>query len=132
MGYPMKAISVLSVAATLIVGLSACGTYGVASSKEQRDAGITELEKRGFEDPTFVTDQYGNTDEMRFNAKVDNCRVLISIRETGALDYVDASWSDEQFKKVRSMSGGSMSSIVNASFIRTYGNELGWAHCLKK
>lgn len=126
-----KAVSVLSASAILIMGLSACGQAGIPSSDEQRNAVIAELEKRGFKDPTFVTDEYGRANEMRFDAKVGECRIFISRSGDGDFNYMDNSWSEEQVKKVREMSGGSMSSIVNASFIETYGNELGWAHCLK-
>jgi hypothetical protein len=128
----MKAVSVLIAATTVAIGLSACGTMGISSSDDQRKAAIVELEKRGFEDPTFITDEYGRADEMRFSAKVGECRVMLSVTNSGVFDYLDNSWSEEQLKKVREMSGGSLSSVVNASFIRTYGKELGWAHCLNK
>lgn len=127
-----KAVAALSTSAILVLGLSACGQAGIPSSDDQRNAVVAELEKRGFEDPTFVTDQYGRTDEMRFNAKVGECRVFISRSGGGDFSYLDNSWSEDQVKKVRELSGGSMSSIVNASFIHKYGNELGWAHCLNK
>lgn len=125
-----RAVSVLTASATLIVGLSACGTAGIASSDDQRKAISVELEKRGFEDPTFVTDNYGRNDEIRFDVKVGNCRLLVSRTGSGDFGYRDTSWNDEQLKKVRELSGGSLSSVVNASFIKAYGKELGWAHCL--
>ena len=126
-----RAVSVLSATAALIVGLSACGMRGVASSDEQRKAAVVELEKRGFEDPVFVADDTTNReDEMRFDAKAGNCRLLISRNANGDFGYRDTSWSEDQVKKVRELSGGSISSAVKASFIKTYGKELGWAHCL--
>lgn len=130
MGKPMRAVPGLFVMTIAMIGLSACGTSGVSSSDEQRKSAVMELEKRGFEDPTFVTDQYGRTDEMRFTAKVGECRVSISRTGGGVYSYMDTNWTDEQRKAVDEIAGGSVADDVNASFIRTYGDRLGWAHCL--
>lgn len=130
MGYPMKAVSVVVAATTLVLSLSACGSGGVPSSDEQRKAAMSELEKRGFQDPVFVTDEYGGPDEMRFTAQLDDCRIFISRTEGGRFSYRDTSWTDQQLKQVAEINGGSVSDVVNASFIRTHGDELGWAHCL--
>ena len=122
-------VSFTLVATASVLGVSACGTY-LPATQEQKDAVVAELIKRGFEDPTFVTDQYDQ--EMRFDAKVGDCRVFIARKDNGTFNFKDEQWNAEQVQKVRDISGGSMSSIVNASFIETYGEQLGWAHCLKK
>jgi hypothetical protein len=129
-----KVVSVLSVSAALVLGLSACsrpGTHGIASDESQRNAAVAELKARGFEDPVFVGDNFDvQPDELRLTAKVGTCRLTVSRTAIGDFDYRDTSWSKEQLEEVRAKNGGSLSSIVNASFIRENGKLLGWAHCL--
>lgn len=127
----MKAVSVwCAMMITLMVGLSAC-SLDTPTTEEQRKAALVELEKRGFEDPTFVTDQYGPSGEMRFTAKLDECRIFVSRSGSGVYNFMDVYWTDEQRQAVAEAAGGSASDIVNASFVRKYGDKLGWAHCLK-
>jgi hypothetical protein len=132
-----KVVPVLSASVALVFGLTACGgtlpgTKGVASDESQRNAAVAELKARGFEDPVFVGDNTDVTpDEMRLTAKVGTCRIAVSRTAVGDFDYRDASWNKERLEQIRAKNGGSLSSVVNASFIIQNGVELGWAHCLK-
>ncbi|MDB5186855.1 MAG: hypothetical protein JWM07_327 [Candidatus Saccharibacteria bacterium] len=108
-------------------GLSACG-----SSTDQRNAVVADLEERGFENPTFVSDEHGSDDKMRFDVQVGGCHILIAKTESGDIRFADVSWTDEQIDKIRTKNGGNFRGNVDADFVRNNANELGWAHCLKK
>jgi hypothetical protein len=122
----MKVVSVLFVAAGLLLGLSACG-----SDEAIRNDGIAELTSRGFTEVRFAkTGQFDNS-AMIFTAQVGMCRLDIVRRHDGEFRYQDMPrLSEAERAALSDQPGGLPMSTVNASFIETYSANLGLGYCI--
>lgn len=123
-----KAVSALSAAAALTLGLSACGV-----SEDSQKKVIDELQGRGFQEVTYVA-QDAKTSDWLFTAKLDQCRIDIERDAISAqLHYrpVTAARALEVSNAVRAKTGNRVTETVNASFLREYATELGLQYCMK-
>lgn len=121
-------MTIVVAAATLALGLSACGT-----SEQDRSAATAELSKRGFEDVQYVKDQPegAGSYKMLFTGKFVNCRVEITRNYDGTFELSGPTFSLTRDQKARLTQkvGGEVNDIVNVSFLSKYATDLGLQHC---